>query len=77
MTEVAQLYEYQLVSIQIQTENYHLDSNSLFALQSTKFEKEIAQDTLAISLLQGEKVPRITFKGMALFTSQPSHKYHT
>lgn len=77
LTEVAQLYEYELVSIQIQTEKYHLDSNSSFALQSNKSEKENVQDTLVISLLQGKKVPKITFKGIALFTSKPSHKYYT
>lgn len=77
MTEVAQ-FEHELVSIQIQTENYHLDSNPLFTLQSTKFEKETAQDAFVTSLLQGgKKVPKITFKGISLFTSKPSHKHHT
>lgn len=55
LTEVAQLYEYELVSIQKQTEKYHLDSNSSFVLQSTKFEKETVQDTFVISLLSGGK----------------------
>lgn len=78
MTEVAQ-FEYELVSIQVQTENYHLDSNPLFALHSTKFEKEAAQDTFVTSLLRGGrgKAPKITFKGISLFTSKPSHKHHT
>lgn len=67
-----------MVSIQIQIEKYHLHSNSTFALQSTKVEKETVQDTLVIWLLQGEKkVPKITFKGIALFTRKPNHKYHT